>query len=646
MYYADGCGCEGIDRHLALGHSLVVNTHGWTTDEREFAVSRYKNSQDVTFVEFNPLSSDELLQVILRGGVGFCAIICSPNNNGLTTGLLTQVLGAECINKLQAICSPNDSVQHLSEVIEYANCNGIAVIHTPGVHARSVAEFTVIQIGLHARRLVHYLEVTGKMGAWPHKEAISSTRTLEGKTIGVIGGSGKDGSAVIELSLRFGMNVVATSSGSRSGHLRLSALGATVAPNLDVLLQFSDFISINCRKTKDTIGLIGSREIALMKPNTIIINPAGAEIIEKAALISEFSKPLNERKIAAIVLDMPYGGRRDDLAFTSDSDNARLKRDGVLFTPRMAGYTVDVQCRSVTELADYIDRYLRTNDGSVPVYNRGSLDRSEVRVQTPDVHAFMTDIISLVRLAGTVAITARAAGLVITYKPDGSPITNADLEAEGVIRDGLRSRGYDFVFIGEEFREPSPNPETVAIVVDAIDGTRNFRDGNYGWCVSVALSVCGSIVGAVVHDPETNATYHATKGNGAVLCTGNEARTCTVPKNLPEDFSFSIGSFRLAGSRVTKSHIADDIKKMGGRGREWGSVALSICAVARGGLGAFIQGNSYSHDHAAALLIAEEAGADVRLQPNDTSGQVDVIVSHPSISRRVFDIFDARVKVR
>ena len=62
--------------------------------------------------------------------------------------------------------------------------------------------------------------------------------------------------------------------------------------------------------------------------------------------------------MGAVILDMPYGGRRGDRTFSFDHDNARLRSLGVLFTPRMAGYTIDSYTRGVEQVADAINRRL------------------------------------------------------------------------------------------------------------------------------------------------------------------------------------------------------------------------------------------------------------------------------------------------
>ena len=201
----------------------------------------------------------------------------------------------------------------------------------------------------------------------------------------------------------------------------------------------------------------------------------------------------------------------------------------------------------------------------------------------------------------------RKAGIIIQVKADGTQATNADVAAEEMIRDGLREKGYRFSVTGEELGTEGPCTSGIEVIIDGIDGTRNFRDDNYGWCTAVCVKRDGESIIGVVHDAKCGETFWSIKGEGAFRSDGITTEALQTPSKSPRDFSFSIGSFRIQGSTAAKNQLLEDIKKLGGRQREWGSIALSICATARGGLGSFIQGSATAHDYAAALLIAEEA---------------------------------------
>ena len=74
--------------------------------------------------------------------------------------------------------------------------------------------------------------------------------------------------------------------------------------SLEQVLSDSDFVSISCKVTEETKGMIGDKEISLMKPTAYIINAARAILIEQKALI----EALSERRIAGAVY-WTYSGK-------------------------------------------------------------------------------------------------------------------------------------------------------------------------------------------------------------------------------------------------------------------------------------------------------------------------------------------------
>ncbi len=105
---------------------------------------------------------------------------------------------------------------------------------------------------------------------------------LKGKTLGVAG-IGKLGSMVAGYGKAFGMNVLGW---SRSNTPEKSAeLGIGFAASLDELLQAADVVTLHLPLNGATKGLIGRREIGLMKPGAILLNTSRGPLIDEAALI-------------------------------------------------------------------------------------------------------------------------------------------------------------------------------------------------------------------------------------------------------------------------------------------------------------------------------------------------------------------------
>ncbi|HEY2159366.1 MAG TPA: NAD(P)-dependent oxidoreductase [Isosphaeraceae bacterium] len=170
----------------------------------------------------------------------------------------------------------------------------VVVFITAGAVDRSVAEATVgWMIALtHHFRIKDGLVRTGR---WDDRSRYMG-RELRERTFGAIG-LGGIGRATIGLLRGFGMNpplafdphvdpAIADREGAR-------------LVGLDELLSASDFVSIHCPLTGRTRGLIGARELALMKPDAYLINTARGGIVDEGALF----EALSTRRIAGAALD-------------------------------------------------------------------------------------------------------------------------------------------------------------------------------------------------------------------------------------------------------------------------------------------------------------------------------------------------------
>jgi phosphoglycerate dehydrogenase-like enzyme len=170
----------------------------------------------------------------------------------------------------------------------------VLVTITKGAVDRPVAEATVgWMIALtHRMRTKDALVRTGE---WDRRSGYMGCE-LRDRTLGVIG-LGGIGRKTIELLAGFGMNgplafdpfldaVTATNYGAR-------------LVSLEELLRNSDFVSIHCPLTEQTRGLLGARELALMKPTAYLLNTARGGIVDEDAL---FALLKNER-IAGAALD-------------------------------------------------------------------------------------------------------------------------------------------------------------------------------------------------------------------------------------------------------------------------------------------------------------------------------------------------------
>jgi D-3-phosphoglycerate dehydrogenase len=108
------------------------------------------------------------------------------------------------------------------------------------------------------------------------------TDYLRGKTLGLVGG-GSIAAEMARLGAAIGMRVQAWTfhpSAERAAQLGVTFVG------LDELLRSSDVVSLHVKLTEQTRGLIGSREIGLMKPGALVVNTARGAVVDTSALVA------------------------------------------------------------------------------------------------------------------------------------------------------------------------------------------------------------------------------------------------------------------------------------------------------------------------------------------------------------------------
>ena len=128
----------------------------------------------------------------------------------------------------------------------------------------------------------------------------------------------------------------------------------------------------------------------------------------------------------------------------------------------------------------------------------------------PDV---VTAMIRAAEAAGEVAMRYYRGGFEVTIKPDQTPVTQADREAEQAIKAILRRACPDHGFLGEEFGEEGPKERR--FIIDPIDGTKNFIRRVPIWAVLIGLEEAGQVTAGVVLNPASGEMFWAHRGDGA-----------------------------------------------------------------------------------------------------------------------------------
>jgi len=171
---------------------------------------------------------------------------------------------------------------------------------------------------------------------------------LAGHCLGIIG-LGRIGSRVAQLAGAFNMRLLAYSpytSPTVADQLNVQLV------DLETLLQQADFISVHARVTDETRGMLGEREINLMKPGAYLISVSRAALIDQAALI----KALQQQRIAGAALDVFWFE-------PLPANHPLLSLENVTLTPHLAGATGEVQERHSQIIVDDVIAWL---DGRRP----------------------------------------------------------------------------------------------------------------------------------------------------------------------------------------------------------------------------------------------------------------------------------------
>jgi len=188
-------------------------------------------------------------------------------------------------------------------------------------------------------------------------------------------------------------------------------------------------------------------------------------------------------------------------------------------------------------------------------------------------------------------------------------VTDADRLAEQYLTEALGALLPGSVVVGEEAVHANPasyeaiQGDTPVWIVDPVDGTRQFVHGDPGFCMLVALAKSGVLLASWTYAPARDQLATATRGRGAFLDgerlhSGAPApgRDLQVATSHP-DYTTEDQKRALLGLR------ADGVAP-----RACGSAGLEYLAVARGELDAVAFSWEAAWDHAAGLLLVEEAG--------------------------------------
>jgi D-3-phosphoglycerate dehydrogenase len=231
--------------------------------------------------------------------------------------------------------------------LEEATKRGIQVVYAAGRNATAVAELTMAFAIMLPRQLVqaHQFVQDRSWGTW---DDLFATTFIEGRELGnrKIGlvGFGYIGELVAQRAKAFGMRVLVYD--PYVDRESIESLGLEKI-DLQELMAESDIVSIHCKLTEETTGLIGAKELGWMKPDAYLINTARAAVVDEEALY----EAIDSKRLAGVALDVYW---QEPLPL----DSRFLNLPNVIHTPHIGGATVEVEAYTAEIVAQDVDAVL------------------------------------------------------------------------------------------------------------------------------------------------------------------------------------------------------------------------------------------------------------------------------------------------
>lgn len=255
----------------------------------------------------------------------------------------------------------------------------------------------------------------------------------------------------------------------------------------------------------------------------------------------------------------------------------------------------------------------------------------------PDWQARYETAVAAAQEAGAAALRHYEAGVDVDWKPDSSPVTVADREAEAILRRRLLGAFPQDGFLGEESGE-TPGGSGFRWVIDPVDGTRSFVRGIPIWATLVGLEYQGEPIGGVACLPALRHTFRALRGDGAYR---DDRRICVSDISRLEDaqlFYSSLSWFLRADRLEGFLGLVRRTQRQRGFGDFYGFVL-----IAQGAGELMVEHGVHRWDVAPLKPIIEEAGGRLTdWQGRPTVDRPDVIASNGRVHETALQVLSGR----
>ena len=243
---------------------------------RQETFARFLRNFDVTLNESDSNYTSEQVAAEIQGF------------DGLVTGWGTPKLTREVLenaDKLRIIAHSAGSVKGmLADVVgKYLVPRNICVFSANGAIADNVAETTIGMLIMTGRRFLDHMMAIREKGVWRDSDVPGNGQYLRGSVVGIVSAS-KVGRRVIKLLEPFDVTILIYDpylSDWEAGRLNVQKV------ELDDLFARSDFVTVHAPNIPETWGMIGEKQLKLMKDGAVLVNTSRGRVIDHQALLAE-----------------------------------------------------------------------------------------------------------------------------------------------------------------------------------------------------------------------------------------------------------------------------------------------------------------------------------------------------------------------
>jgi histidinol-phosphatase len=217
----------------------------------------------------------------------------------------------------------------------------------------------------------------------------------------------------------------------------------------------------------------------------------------------------------------------------------------------------------------------------------------------------------------------------VRRKADDTPVTEADMRIEAMLRERIADRFPNDAILGEE--EGAQGSGDRVWIVDPIDGTKNFAARIPMWATLIALSVEGQTKVGVASAPTLGERYWATRGGGALM-NGRAIRVSNTTAMSDALVAIAgVGSWLERPDRDAFLQLCEDANRVRGFGDFWGH-----CLTARGAADAMMETMLRTWDFSALEVILEEAGGRIsQVDGSPLADRMSTLSANPAMHAEI-----------